>query len=68
MKPPLPSRFDSVVALLQRVDVTTTEDGPGRAIATAFDGGGMLYLVAFDHGRGAPRWVREGEISATRAG
>jgi hypothetical protein len=68
MKPPLPPRYDSVVALLQRLAVDTAEDGPGTAIATAFDGDGMLYLVVFDSGRGAPRWVRESDISGARAG
>jgi hypothetical protein len=66
MKPPLPQRFESVVALLQRVAVDTPESGPGTAIATAFDGDAMIYLVVFDSGRGAPRWVRESEISGTR--
>jgi hypothetical protein len=68
MKAPLPARYDSVVGLLQRLEVDAAEDGPGRAIATAFDGEEMIYLVVFDHGRGAPRWVREGDLSGARVG
>jgi hypothetical protein len=67
MKPPLPPRYDSVVAIHQRVQVQTP-DGSGTAIATAFDGEAMIYLVVADDGRGAPRWRREDELSEARAG
>jgi hypothetical protein len=61
MKPPLPPTYDSVVSLHQRVEVSTDE-GRGTAVATAFDGDRMLYLVIYDDGRGAPRWVRETDL------
>jgi hypothetical protein len=61
MKAPVPPTYDSVVSLHQRVEVSTDE-GRGTAVATAFDGDGMIYLVVSDHGRGAPRWVREGDL------
>jgi hypothetical protein len=67
MKPALPPRYDSVVALLQRLEVRTSE-GAGTAIATAFDGDAMIYLVVPDDGRGAPRWLRESELSGARVG
>jgi hypothetical protein len=65
MKPPIPPRYDSVVALYQRVDVDTPH-GPGTAVATAFDGDAMIYLVVLDSGRGAPRWMREGDLNDAR--
>ena len=65
MKRFLPPTYESVVALVHLLSVDTPA-GPGSAIATAFDGDGMLYLVVADRGDSAPRWVPETELTAAR--
>jgi hypothetical protein len=67
MRPPLPPRYDSVVALYQRVELRTPE-GVGTAIATAFDGDAMIYLVVLHQGGAAPRWVREEDVTGASVG
>jgi hypothetical protein len=60
---PKPKTYDSVVALMQRLELRW-EGGEGDAIATAFDGDAMLYLVVARAGDTIPRWIAEDELSA----
>ena len=60
---PQPKTFDSVVALLHRIEVHWDERG-GDAIATAFDGKEMLYLVVPRTGDTVPLWVAGSALSA----
>ncbi len=63
-KAPKPKTYDSVVALLQALEVRW-DGGEGDAIATAFDGDQMLYLVVPRAGDTVPRWVATEALSAT---
>ena len=67
MRPPLPPRYDSVVALYQRVELQTPE-GAGTAIATAFGGDAMIYLVVLHQGGASPRWVSEKDVTGASVG
>lgn len=60
---PKPKTYDSVVALHQRLEVRW-DGGEGDAIATAFDGDEMLYLVVPRSGDTVPLWVAAGSLSA----
>lgn len=59
MSQPKPPTYDAVTPVLRPLNVETA-DGPGQAIALAYTGKEMIYLVAFDDR--APEWVGEGEV------
>jgi hypothetical protein len=59
---PKPKTYDSVVALFHRLEVSW-DGGGGDAIATAFDGDEMLYLVVPRSGQTVPVWVASGSLS-----
>lgn len=60
---PKPKTYDSVVALFHRLEVQW-EDRAGDAIATAFDGSEMIYLVVPRTGETVPVWIAGGALSA----
>ena len=62
-KAPKPKTYDSVVALHHVLEVRW-DGGDGDAIATAFDGEQMLYLVVARAGDAAPVWVAADALSA----
>lgn len=60
---PKPQTYDSVVALYHRLAVQW--DGrSGDAIATAYDGDEMIYLVVPQVGDTVPAWVAGSSLSA----
>ncbi len=60
---PKPKTYDSVVALHHLLEVRW-DGGEGDAIATAYDGDQMIYLVVPRSGDTVPLWVAAESLSA----